>query len=380
MTGCEIKANAIKEFFGNNYLQTVSIPILQPAEPFLDMAGEDLRRRIFMTENENGDSLCLRPEFTIPVCIKHIKTGATTPRRYAYIGEVFRQSRSGENSFYQAGIEDLGDVDEATADSRCLYDALSLLKHISGNPAYTVLLGDQNVFASVLQELGIVPTWQKRLLRSFGNAKQLRDLLHILAEPKSEQSLPADLMKLVEAQDEAALTNYIEGEMLDAGISPSAGRSPTEIARRLLEKQLLSSVRLTKPVLEALEEFLSIRLALDEAEEALFEFGKKHELVSDHFLMPFKARNRAFLNKGIALESLQYDAAFGRPLDYYTGFVFEIRRDSDVMIGGGRYNRLMTMLGADRPIPAVGFSVWLDRLANGKANGIGVESREGKSL
>ncbi|WP_279110010.1 ATP phosphoribosyltransferase regulatory subunit [Bartonella apis] len=379
MTGCEIKANAIKEFFGNNHLQIVSIPILQPAEPFLDMAGEDLRRRIFMTENENGDSLCLRPEFTIPVCIEHIKTGATTPRRYAYIGEVFRQSRSGENGFYQAGIEDLGDVDEANADARTLRDASALLEHISTNTDYTIVLGDQNVFASVLQELGLVPTWQKRLLRSFGNAKQLRDLLHILAEPKSEQSLPANLMKLVEAQDEAALTNYIEEEMLDAGISPSAGRSPTEIARRLLEKQLLSSVKLTKPVLEALEEFLAIRLPLDDAEDALFDFGKKYELVSDQFLMPFKARNRAFEAQGIDLESVQYDAAFGRPLDYYTGFVFEIRKNSgDVIIGGGRYNRLMTMLGADRPIPAVGFSVWLDRLTKDEKSTIGFQKGQGK--
>lgn len=364
MTELDKKVAKIEEFFADNNLTTVAIPILQPADPFLDMAGEDLRRRIFMTENENGDSLCLRPEFTIPVCMKHIKTGATTPRRYAYIGEVFRQSRSGENGFYQAGIEDLGNIDEATADACALHDALALLANISTNQNNTVLLGDQNVFAGVLQELGIVATWQKRLLRSFGNARQLRDLLHLLAKPKTGQDLPEELMRFVAAQDEAALTAYLEEEMLDAGISPSAGRSPTEIARRLLEKQLLSSVRMTTPVLEALEEFLSICLPLDEAEDALFDFGKKYELVTDHFLLPFKQRNRAFATFGVDETKVRYDAAFGRPLDYYTGFVFEIRRDSDVVIGGGRYNRLMTMLGADRPIPAVGFSVWLDRLDN----------------
>ncbi len=46
--------------------ELVDIPVIQPADQFLDMAGEDLRRRIFLTENENGESLCLRPEFTIP--------------------------------------------------------------------------------------------------------------------------------------------------------------------------------------------------------------------------------------------------------------------------------------------------------------------------
>jgi ATP phosphoribosyltransferase regulatory subunit len=30
--------------------------------------------------------------------------------------------------------------------------------------------------------------------------------------------------------------------------------------------------------------------------------------------------------------------------------------------GGGRYDRLLTLLGADKPIPGVGFSLWLDRL------------------
>lgn len=364
MNELDKKVAKIEEFFATNHLKTVSVPILQPADPFLDMAGEDLRRRIFMTENENGDSLCLRPEFTIPVCLKHIKTGATTPRRYAYIGEVFRQSRSGENGFYQAGIEDLGDIDEATADARSLHDALALLAHLSTNQNNTVLMGDQNVFASVLKELGIVATWQKRLLRSFGNAKQLRSLLHILAEPKTGQNLPEELMRFVIAHDEAALTTYIEEEMLDDGISPSAGRSPLEIARRLLEEQLLSSVRLTTPVLEALEEFLSICVPLDEAEDVLSDFGKKYKLVTEHFLLPFKQRNRALAALGVDQTQLRYDAAFGRPLDYYTGFVFEIRRDSDVIIGGGRYNHLMTILGADRSIPAVGFSLWLERLHN----------------
>jgi ATP phosphoribosyltransferase regulatory subunit len=69
---------------GASEAELVDIPLIQPADPFLDMAGEDLRRRIFLTENENGDSLCLRPEFTIPVCRNHIALNAATPKRYAY--------------------------------------------------------------------------------------------------------------------------------------------------------------------------------------------------------------------------------------------------------------------------------------------------------
>jgi ATP phosphoribosyltransferase regulatory subunit len=66
-------------YFATTSSEAVNIPILQPADPFLDMAGEDLRSRIFLTENEIGDSLCLRPEFTIPVCRNHIARNAATP-------------------------------------------------------------------------------------------------------------------------------------------------------------------------------------------------------------------------------------------------------------------------------------------------------------
>jgi ATP phosphoribosyltransferase regulatory subunit len=44
--------------------------------------------------------------------------------------------------------------------------------------------------------------------------------------------------------------------------------------------------------------------------------------------------------------------------------VFEIRSDGNgvVLAGGGRYDRLLTLLGAPEPIAGVGFSVWLDRV------------------
>ena len=133
------------------------------------MAGEDLRRRIFLTESETGETLCLRPEFTIPVCLDHIASRAGTPRRYAYLGEVFRQRREGGNEFFQAGIEDLGEADTAAADARSVADAACA----AGSwrcPAsrLTVTLGDQAVFEAVLAALGLPRGWQKRLARAFG--------------------------------------------------------------------------------------------------------------------------------------------------------------------------------------------------------------------
>ena len=128
----------ILALFASRSAPTVEVPVLQPADPFLDMAGEDLRRRIFLTESETGAALCLRPEFTIPVCLDHIASQAGTPRRYSYLGEVFRQRREGGNEFFQAGIEDLGDKDTAHADARSIADAHALLTLTLPGVALTV--------------------------------------------------------------------------------------------------------------------------------------------------------------------------------------------------------------------------------------------------
>ncbi|RUY07285.1 ATP phosphoribosyltransferase regulatory subunit, partial [Mesorhizobium sp. M7A.F.Ca.US.005.03.2.1] len=136
----------ITNLFATRNTHAVEVAILQPADPFLDMAGEDLRRRIFLTESETGQTLCLRPEFTIPVCLDHISSQAGTPRRYSYLGEVFRQRREGGNEFFQAGIEDLGDRDTAGADARSVADAHALLSLVLPGQALAITLCDQTIF------------------------------------------------------------------------------------------------------------------------------------------------------------------------------------------------------------------------------------------
>ncbi|MGB6398401.1 MAG: ATP phosphoribosyltransferase regulatory subunit, partial [Bradyrhizobium sp.] len=34
--------------------------ILQPAEPFLDLSGEDIRKSLYLTTDAGGEDLCLR--------------------------------------------------------------------------------------------------------------------------------------------------------------------------------------------------------------------------------------------------------------------------------------------------------------------------------
>ena len=66
------------------------------------------------------------------------------------------------------------------------------------------------------------------------------------------------------------------------------------------------------------------------------------------------------------MNRLGFAADFGRRLDYYTGFVFEVHDASRPglaqIVGGGRYDKLLGLIGAGEAVPAIGFSIWLDRV------------------
>lgn len=364
MTRVPAIAPDITALFAARGADMVDVPVIQPADPFLDMAGEDLRRRIFLTESETGAALCLRPEFTIPVCLDHIASQAGTPRRYAYLGEVFRQRREGGNEFFQAGIEDLGETDAAMADARSVADAHALLSLALPGRALSVTLGDQSVFEAVLAALGLPRGWRMRLARAFGSAEQLEAALADLANPPKATVLPGRVAELVADGDRAALAAQIAEGMAQTGLSPALGRTPDEIARRLIEKAELRSVRLSAEAFSALKAFLAIRAPLDTAADVLEGFAAGAGVSLGAALERFSARAQAVAGHGLPSGAITYDAAFGRPLDYYTGLVFEIAAEgaSRTLVGGGRYDRLLTLLGAKTPIPGVGFSVWLDRV------------------
>ena len=363
----EFSGRLLDEFAGRGAAR-IDTPVIQPAAPFLDMAGEDLRRRIFLTESERGESLCLRPEFTIPVCLRHIETATGTPRRYCYLGEVFRQRRDGDNEFYQAGIEDLGEKNVASADARAVTDAVEIIASLLPGRALTITLGDQTVFEAVVRSLGLPLGWQKRLIQAFGNTALLKQLLLTLATPQPVAGLSPELADLLK-QDEAALIDHIDQTMQDTGYSTNASRSPREIAARLTEKLALAETRLDGAALLLLSEFLSLELPLSEAAAALAGFADAAGLSFGHALSEFEARIAALQDLGMDPSRITYRAAFGRPLDYYTGLVFEVtQKGSDaVLVGGGRFDRLLTLLGAVDDIPAVGFSLWLDRIEQARA-------------
>ncbi len=293
-------------------------------------------------------------------CRPSFRSGAPK-RRYWYLGEVFRQRRDGGSEFLQAGIEDLGDGDQAEADARILADALAVAA-IGGQPVMATI-GDQAVFEAVTAALGLPAGWRRRLSRAFGVPGQIEAALAALGEKRATDH-DGVTAALIDAGDEPALAAEIARQMGAAGLSPTVGRSPSEIAHRALERAALAKVRLDPGALATLKDFLAIHAPLSRAPAALSAFAIRSGLMLDRALSRFNARVDAIAREGLDATAIGYDAAFGRPLDYYTGLVFEVTAPGadKPLAGGGRYDGLLTLLGATAPVPGVGFSVWLDRL------------------
>ncbi len=57
----------------------------------------------------------------------------------------------------------------------------------------------------------------------------------------------------------------------------------------------------------------------------------------------------------------EIDIASGRGFEYYTGLIFQLRSDNEMVAGGGRYDALIPLLGGS-DTPASGFALYVNKL------------------
>jgi ATP phosphoribosyltransferase regulatory subunit len=351
----------------------VAPAILQPAEPFLDLAGEDMRRHMYLLADSAGHELCLRPDLTIPVARDYLASAASArPAGFCYLGAVFRDrgpsfpSDSGE--FLQAGIESFGRLDTAAADAEALSLGLEATAHYGvADPA--ILTGDVSLFMALIAALELAPAWKRRLLKDFNRKATLAEDLQRLAlvpvngRPEHQGVLAA----LADANPKAA--HALVTDLLSiAGISAVGGRSIGEIADRFVEQaELGASNALPGETRALIERFLAVAGTPDDAVAALRALAEDAGISLDPALDLFESRTGFLAASGVDVTRIRFETGFGRGVDYYTGFVFELHdrqgRAEGQLVAGGRYDALLTRLGSARPVPAVGLAVWIERLA-----------------
>jgi len=138
-------------------------PILQPADPFLDLSGEDIRKRMYLTTDPSGRELCLRPDLTIPVSCDYLASpDQGKPAGFCYLGPVFRHSAAGPGEMLQAGIESFGRTDTAATDAEMLALGLEATSHY-GVETPQIRIGDVGLFGALVGALDLAPAWRRRL-------------------------------------------------------------------------------------------------------------------------------------------------------------------------------------------------------------------------
>jgi ATP phosphoribosyltransferase regulatory subunit len=345
---------SLRRLFSDAGYGFVEPPVVHDAGVFVELAGEELRRRLFLTSGADGAELALRPDYTIPVCLHHIATGpAKRVASYAYLGPVFRQRRDEPGEFLQAGVESLGRGDRIAADADMLKLALDAAA-VLGVRKPRVRIGDSALFGAVLDSLKLSPAWQSRLERNFGDVMRL-DLLIARAYDAAPAAAP---------RARSAVRKQAAAMLAATGLATIGGRTADEIADRVIEKSAIAA-GIGERAAAVLSQFLAVAGTPGEAAATLRALARSERLTFGKALDRFEARAEALAAHGVDLATLAFAANFGRRLDYYTGFVFEIhdaaRPKVAQIVGGGRYDRLMALIGGET-VPAVGFAIWLDRV------------------
>jgi len=339
--------------------------ILQPAEPFLDLSGEDIRKSLYLTTDASGDELCLRPDLTIPVARDYLASGrAGQATGFCYLGSVFRYRGGKPSEFLQAGVESFGRRDYAAADAEMLALALEATGTFKVFDV-DVRIGDVALFAALLDALKLAPVWRRRLTKDFNRKVSVaQDLERLTLQTKGARPDYQGVLSALAGSDRKAALAMVADLMSIAGATNVGGRSTAEIADRFLEQSTLAA-SLPNETAGVIERFLGISGEPDAALATLRAFVAETRVDISRAVDELESRIGFMAARGLDTKAMRFATAFGRGVDYYTGFEFELHRKNngaEPLVAGGRYDGLMTRLGSQQPIPAVGFSVWIETL------------------
>lgn len=338
-----LRAAQLRSNFEEAGALVVDPPLLQPAGLLLDLYGEDIRARAYVTSDGLRGEQMLRPDFTVPVVQMHMREGAD-PARYTYAGEVFRRQEHDPdraNEYVQVGYEIFDRDNSAAADA----EVFALMAKSVAGLGLRAATGDIGILMAAVQGLNTTARRKVALMRHIWRPRRFRALLdryaHRVPVPQSRQALLSTDGVLTGTDAEigkrsrAEIDDRIQALREDAAAAPIA-------ENELLALEALMAVRETVPY--ALEQLRDIAVDLPPITPALDRL---------------EARSAALAARGVDVEHLDFEVSYGRTsMEYYDGFVFglyaETRPDLPPIASGGRYDALTRRLGKGAEIPAVG--------------------------
>ena len=357
---------AVMAVFERAGFEQIAPDIIQPADIFLERSGEDIRTRTFVFTDPSGAEMCLRPDLTVPACRYHLSHAAKPEQeqRYCYLGPAFRfpDEVLSPQEFTQAGIEWFGGTNAAAAEARVLKLTIGALE-AAGLTKFRVTFGDLGLFSALLADTAMPERWRQRLQHHFWRPPAFRELLESFCAERAARR--TSISQLVDRVSDGNAVALVENELETRKLPFVGGRDVTEIALRLAGK---AADRRETPLDRAKADRLNAYLAIDGDASAIgtslekIRGGVRYAEARDTFARRLFEMEELGLNP----RRFHFAAGFGRGLEYYTGFTFQIEADTAhgpvAVAGGGRYDNLLADMGAAVAVPAVGCAIHTDRL------------------
>jgi ATP phosphoribosyltransferase regulatory subunit len=362
----ERQNEAVMAVFERAGFDHIAPDIIQPADIFLERSGEDIRARTFVFTDPSGAEMCLRPDLTVPACRYHLShaENPAAERRYCYLGSAFRfpDEVLSPQEFTQAGLEWFGAPEPMAVEARVLKLTISALE-AAGLTRYRVSFGDLGLFSALLADTDMPERWRQRLKHHFWRPHAFRDLLDSFCAGRgARRTSISPLVDRVAGGDALALA---EAEIDARKLPLVGGRELPEIAARLANKAAdRAETPLARAKVDALNAYLAIagEASAIDAEFEKITGGTRFKGARDDYARRLFEMEELGLNP----RRFHFAAGFGRELEYYTGFTFQIEADtphgSVSVAGGGRYDNLLADMGSPVAVPAVGCAIHTDRL------------------
>jgi ATP phosphoribosyltransferase regulatory subunit len=337
------EASRLTALFEAAGARPIEAAILQPAETLLDLYGEDIRARAYVTADPLRGEMMLRPDFTVPVVQMHMESGAD-PARYTYAGEVFRRQETDAErpwEFLQVGFEVFDGRTPHEADAEVF---ATIARALEGLPLRAAT-GDIGILMAAVGGLRTTDSRKAALLRHIWRPRRFRALIDRYS---GRVAAPATRAALLSAADPFA------------GAGPEIGlRTRADIGARIAAlREDAAAAPIASEEIALIEQLIAIR------EDAPYALSALRDLAVDlpaiaPAVTRLSDRMNALADRGVDVETLEFEASFGRTaLEYYDGFVFGFyaaaRPDRPPVATGGRYDALTRVLGRGREVPAVG--------------------------
>jgi ATP phosphoribosyltransferase regulatory subunit len=147
-----------------------------------------------------------------------------------------------------------------------------------------------------------------------------------------------------------------------AGIQPVGGRSPAEIAQRLIQQaEGRSAPALTQGQAEAITAFLAVEGRPNAALDAIQALAPQSATELQAALNVWRDQVERLSAAGAPVGTATFSTALGHAFDYYDGVTFEVRSavlgHHNPVAVGGRYDGLLGRLGGEGEGRAIGCMV-----------------------